>query len=202
MKILVDRGNEEAERPALGISESSTGKLPPMITSVRRPKKHETHSSAGVVVRGISDVLVRLSKCCNPVPGDKIIGFVTRGRGVSVHRADCPNAIELMKHPERIIDVEWEDAATSEATYKVEIVIEAIDRLNLLVDVASTLSGMGANVLHATTNSHSDGMVEMRFLLQVSDISSITKLTEELQRVNGVFEARRSIPGEADRKKK
>jgi len=89
----------------------------------------------------------------------------------------------------------------ADATYKVEILVEAVDRLNLLVDVASTLSGMGANVLHATTNSHSDGMVEMRFLLQVSDISSIRRTTDELEKINGVFEARRTLPGEGENKR-
>ena len=113
LKILVDRGTEEAEKPGVGMSASSTGKMPPMITSVKRPKKHETHTSTGVVVKGIDDVLVRISRCCNPVPGDEIVGFVTRGRGVSVHRADCPNAQELMQHPERIIEVFWEDHAPS-----------------------------------------------------------------------------------------
>jgi GTP pyrophosphokinase len=92
LKLLVDRGTEDAEKPGLGYGEMSTGKLPPMITSVKRPKKHEAHTSNGVVVKGLNDVLVKLARCCNPVPGDDIIGFVTRGRGVSVHRADCPNA--------------------------------------------------------------------------------------------------------------
>ena len=82
-----------------------------MLTSVKRPKKHETHADNGIVVRGIDDVLVRLSRCCNPVPGDDIVGFVTRGRGVSVHRSDCPNAQDLRRHPERIIEVHWADTA-------------------------------------------------------------------------------------------
>ena len=117
LKILVDKGNEEAEKPTVGTSASSTGIMAPMLTSVKRPKKHETHSSQGIVVKGVDDVLVRLSRCCNPVPGDDILGFVTRGRGVSVHRADCPNALDLKRHPERIIEVEWEGTPTA-ATYK------------------------------------------------------------------------------------
>ena len=105
LKILVDRGTEADEPPGFGAGAMATGKLPPMLTSVKRPKKHEAHASNGVVVKGIDDVLVRLSRCCNPVPGDDIVGFVTRGRGVSVHRADCPNAVRsCMKPPERIIE--------------------------------------------------------------------------------------------------
>lgn len=201
LKILVDRAEKDAETPGFGSSDMSTGKLPPMITSVKRPKKHEAHTSNGIVVKGIDDVLVRLSRCCNPVPGDEILGFVTRGRGVSVHRADCPNAQDLMQHPERIIEVSWENEPKQNASYKVEVFIEALDRMNLLRDVTVVLADMGANVLSSTTASHRDGMVEMRFLFQVSDISYIDKITTKLRGVEGVFDARRMLPGETTRKK-
>ena len=194
LKVLVDKGNEEAAKPALGASASSTGIMPPMVTSVNRPKKHETHASNGVVVKGIDDVLVRLSRCCNPVPGDEIIGFVTRGRGVSVHRADCPNAVDLKREPERIIDVEWEGSPSAEQSYKVEITIEAIDRLNLLLDVTRVISEAGANVLSCQTNSHRDGVVDMRYLFQISDLSLIERTLKHLSEVEGVFEARRADP--------
>lgn len=200
LKILVDRGNEEAEIPGLGASDTSTGKLPPMLTSVKRPKKHETHTSHGVVVKGIDDVLVRLSRCCNPVPGDSIIGFVTRGRGVSIHRADCPNAQELLQNPERIIDVSWESAPSVGTSYKVEIFIEAIDRMHLLRDVSVVLSDMGANVMTGSVTSHRDGMVEMRFLFQVSDLASIDRIIKKLKEIDGVFEARRMMSGKAPAK--
>ncbi|MEG1561836.1 MAG: bifunctional (p)ppGpp synthetase/guanosine-3',5'-bis(diphosphate) 3'-pyrophosphohydrolase [Raoultibacter sp.] len=196
LKILVDRGTEEAETPGLGMSSMSTGKLPPMITSVKRPKKHEAHNSNGVVVKGVEDVLVRLSRCCNPVPGDAIVGFVTRGRGVSVHRDDCPNAQSLLEHPERIIEVSWESAPSGEMSYKVEVFIEALDRMNLLRDVTVTLADMCANVLSCSTASHRDGMVEMRFLFQVSDVAAIDKITTKVRTIEGVFEARRMMPGE------
>ena len=201
LKILVDRGTEEAETPGLGSSAVSTGKLPPMITSVKRPKKHETVTAQGVVVKGIDDVLVRLSRCCNPVPGDEIIGFVTRGRGVSIHRADCPNAIELMQSPERIIAVSWENEPSAGASYQVEVYVEAIDRLNLLRDVTLVLSDVGANVVSASVAAHNDGMVEMRFLFQVSDISSIDKVLTNIKGVDGVFDAHRMMPGRTARKK-
>ena len=196
LKLLVDSGTAEAERPAIGFSAMSTGKMPPMLTSVSRPKRHETHSSNGVVVRGLDDVLVRLSKCCNPVPGDDIIGFVTRGRGVSVHRSDCPNAKDLMKEPERIIDVEWEKDPDIVSSYKVDVFVEAVDRMNLLRDVAAALSEEGVNVLSANTATERDGMVQMRFLFQVSDVSHVDDVLHKLYDVEGVFEARRMLPGE------
>ncbi len=201
LKILVDKGNEDDAKPKIGASESSTGLMPPMITSVKRPKKHETHSSNGIVVKGVDDVLVRLSRCCNPVPGDEILGFVTRGRGVSVHRADCPNALDLKKEPGRIIDVEWEGTPSGEQSYKIEVYIEAIDRLNLLLDVTRVISEMGANVLSSASNTHRDGVVDMRFLFQVSDLSLMERTLQSLNAVEGVFEARRMVSRDAGKKK-
>ncbi len=196
LKILVDDANAAAKTPEPGMGAGSTGIMAPMITSVKRPKKHEAHSSHGVVVKGIDDVLVRLSRCCNPVPGDDIIGFVTRGRGVSVHRADCPNAQDLKRNPERIIDVSWAGDAPRESTFKVEIYVEALDRMNLLLDVTRVLSDVGANVISCSTNTHRDGLVEMRFLFQVSDLSMIDVAIRELASVDGVFDARRTMPGQ------
>ena len=165
-----------------------------MLTLVNKPKKHETKSSNGVVVEGVEGALVRLSRCCNPVPGDDIIGFVTRGRGVSVHRRDCPNAKELMAQPERIMKVHWESDLPKNTSFKVEVYIEALDRLQLLSDVVLVLSGMGANVLSSNTVSHRDGMAEMRFLFQVSDITHIDIILSKLKALEGVFDARRMVP--------
>ncbi len=201
LKILVDKGNEAAATVGLGASETSNI-MPPMLTSVKRPKKHETHTSNGVVVKGIDDVLVRLSRCCNPVPGDDIIGFVTRGRGVSVHRADCPNAQDLMKSPERIIEVAWDNAHASTSSYKVEVLIEAIDRMNLLRDVVTVFSEVGANVLSSTATTHRDGMTEMRFLFEVSDLSHIDDVLRKLLALEGVFDAHRMVAGGGQKKKK
>ena len=196
LKILVDKGTEDAEKPSLGMGASSTGIMAPMLTSVKRAKKHETHSSNGIVVKGVDDVLVRLSRCCNPVPGDEILGFVTRGRGVSVHRADCPNAVDLKRSPERIIEVSWEGTPSASTSFQVEIYIEALDRMNLLLDVTRTLSEVGANVLSCTTTTHRDGMVEMRFLFQVSALSVIDRVIKSLGDIDGVFDAHRMVPGQ------
>ncbi|HIS40309.1 MAG TPA: bifunctional (p)ppGpp synthetase/guanosine-3',5'-bis(diphosphate) 3'-pyrophosphohydrolase [Candidatus Aphodovivens avistercoris] len=202
LKILVDKGNEADEGSALVAGAMSTGKMPPMLTTVRPTRRHETHSSNGVVVKGVDDVLVRLSRCCNPVPGDAIIGFVTRGRGVSVHRADCPNAKDLEKDPERIIDVSWESEPAPNTSYQVEVLVEALDRMNLFLDVTAVISGMGANLLSSNLAVHRDGMAEMRFLFQVSDIGVIDRMLGKLQDVEGVFDARRTLPGEPVGKRK
>ncbi len=197
LKLLVDSANAETDKARVGAGEGSTGIVPPMLTSVKGQKKHETHSSNGIIVKGVDDILVRLSRCCNPVPGDEIVGFVTRGRGVSVHRADCPNADDLRSNPERIIEVQWEGKPSSSALYKIEIHVEALDRMNLLLDVTRVLSEVGANVLSCSTNTHRDGVVEMRFLFEVGDISKIESALEGLKAIDGVFDARRMLPGEA-----
>lgn len=195
LKILVDKGTEEAQTPGFGMSEFSTGVMPPMLTSVRRPKRHETHSSNGIVVKGIDDVLVRLSRCCNPVPGDKILGFVTRGRGVSVHRADCPNAEDLMRTPERFIKVEWESKQPNNALYKVEIHVGGLDRMNLMRDVMIAMSELGVNILNTSGTTHKDGIFDMRFLLEVSQPDFIDVIAKKMSGVDGVFEVRRAIAG-------
>lgn len=200
LKLLVDTAAGEEAKPKIGQGANSTGIMAPMLTSVKRPKHHETHSSNGVVVKGIDDVLVRLSRCCNPVPGDDIIGFVTRGRGVSVHRADCPNAEDLKRNPERIINVEWEGKPTAATLYKVELYIEALDRMNLLFDITKLLSEIGANVISSSTNTHRDGMVEMRFLFEVSDLSKIEAAINGAERIEGVFSARRMMPNQIAKK--
>ena len=181
IKLLVDRGNEADAEPAIGASNMSTGKMPPMLTSVKRPKRHETHSSNGVVVKGVDDVLVRLSRCCNPVPGDDIIGFVTRGRGLSVHRADCPNAQALRSHPERIIEVSWETSPSKSTSYQVGVYLEAVDRMSLLRDVTATLADMGTNIVSSSSTTQRDGVVD----------TVLTKLCS----VEGVFTATRMVPG-------
>lgn len=202
LKILVDKGHEAETAMDYVAGDMSTGKMPPMLTSVKAPKKHEAHTSNGVVVKGVDDVLVRLSRCCNPVPGDEILGFVTRGRGVSVHRADCPNAQDLKQTPERIIEVAWENDLPKNTSFKVEVFLDALDRMNLLRDVAIILSEQGANVLSSSTTSHRDGMVEMRFLFQLSDINHIDIVLSKLRGIEGVFDARRMVPKAGGGKKK
>ena len=111
-----------------------------------------------------------------------------------MHRRDCPNAKELMAQPERIMKVHWESDLPKNTSFKVEVYIEALDRLKLLADVVGVLSDMGANVLSSNTVSHRDGMVEMRFLFQVSDITHIDIILSKLKGLEGVFDARRMVP--------
>jgi GTP pyrophosphokinase len=161
-----------------------------------------SRGSSGVIVKGVSDVLARLSHCCNPVPGDEIIGFVTRGRGVTVHRVDCPNAKALMRMPERIIEVEWANDGKSHEVYNVEVFIEAVDRLHLYQDVTVALGSSGVNILNAAMATHKDGIVEMRYLFEVSEIAHIEKILREIRAIGGVIDARRTMPGETIRNRR
>jgi GTP pyrophosphokinase len=163
------------------------------------PRHKRRRLGGGVKVKGLDDALVRLANCCHPVPGDHIIGFVTRGRGVSVHRRDCPNARELLSTPERIIDVEWDMGR--DTTYQVEIFVEAMDRLRLLQDVTAALAEQGVNILSSSTTTHRDGLVDMRFLFELGDLSRLDNILREMRNVEGVFEARRTLPGEAHQKR-
>ncbi len=171
----------------------------PLSRPMTPPRRARTRAGGGVVVKGIDDVLIRLARCCNPVPGDEIIGFVTRGRGVSVHRRTCPNVGELLATPERIIDVEWD--SSSKATYQVEIHVEALDRLRLLQDVTMAIAESGVNILSSSTTTHRDGIVDMRYLFEIGEMSRLDALLRDVRAVNGVFEARRMFPGEATRKR-
>ena len=194
------QGDKETTSPEklLGMIPADSTVLEPIKS---RPSK-TTRRTSGVIVKGLDDVLVRLSHCCNPVPGDEIIGFVTRGRGVTVHRANCPNAKSLMSTPERIIDVEWAENLQSREVYNVEVFIEAIDRLRLYQDVTVALGSSGVNMLNATMTAHKDGIVEMRYLFEVSEIAHIEKILRELKDIEGVIDARRAMSGEISRKRR
>ena len=152
--------------------------------------------SSGVVVNGgaSGDMLVRLAHCCNPVAGDDIVGFITRGRGVSVHRATCPNVKGLMEHPERMIQVDWDGAA--DALFQVEIVVECLDRMGLLKDVTIAIGDAGGNILSAATATNREGIATLRFLVEISDASGLDPLLAAISRVDSVYDARRIMPGE------
>ena len=126
--------------------------------------------------------------------GDDIVGFITRGRGVSVHRADCPNVKGLMEHPERMIEVSWDDGA--DALFQVEIVVECLDRMGLLKDVTIAIGDAGANILSAATSTDREGIATLRFLVEISDASGLDALLAAISRVESVFDARRLMPGE------
>jgi guanosine-3',5'-bis(diphosphate) 3'-pyrophosphohydrolase len=148
--------------------------------------------SHGVVVRGLPDVWVRLGRCCTPVPGDEIVGFVTRGQGVSVHRTDCPNVSSLREEPERMIDVTWAEGKPT--SFTVAIQVEALDRTRLLSDVATVLSDNHVNILSATSTTGRDRITRLRFTFELGDITHLSSVLASVKRVESVYDAYRVVP--------
>jgi len=151
------------------------------------------NSDSGVLVRGAPDILVKLAKCCTPVPGDDIVGFVTRGTGVSVHRTDCKNVKALLTEPERIIDVEW--AASSTSLFLVQIQVEALDRSGLLSDVTRVLSENHVNILSATVSTSSERLALSRFVFEMGDVTHLDRVLNAVRRIDAVYDVYRVNSG-------
>jgi len=193
-------GKAVAARVARRVREvdpGSTSEDEVLSTTMRQPRRPGSRKrpAAGVHVEGLDDVMVRLSRCCTPVPGDEILGFVTRGRGVSVHRADCANAMSLASgQADRVIDVEWDEV--HDGTFVATIEIKALDRGRLLRDVASSMSDHHVNILSATTSTGSDRVSKMRFDFELADPSHLDSLLSTLRGIESVYEAYRVVPGQ------
>ena len=160
--------------------------------TARAPRRRAPTS--GVHVEGLDDVMVRLARCCTPVPGDEIMGFVTRGRGVSVHRSDCANANSLRGGQEaRLIEVEWNSG--SQDTFVVSIEVKALDRSRLLGDVSATLADHHLNILACATQTGTDRISRMRFDFELADPSHLDALISTIRRIDSVYDAYRVLPG-------
>ncbi len=159
-------------------------------------KRRRTRSSAksgelGIEIDGVADVLVRMAECCRPVPGDAILGYISLGRGITIHREDCPNVKALLRSPERFTPVSW--AGSSRQSFLVELAVDGWDRSRLLEDLSRTFAEHGANIVGA--NCHTDDqMIRNRFTVEVGDIDSLRHLVSALRNVDSVFDAYRVTP--------
>ncbi|MFF3459385.1 RelA/SpoT family protein [Streptomyces sp. NPDC002730] len=179
-KLVQAVGGEEAA------SEDIAESTPP--THGGRSKRR-ANADPGVVVKGVEDVWVKLARCCTPVPGDPIIGFVTRGSGVSVHRADCVNVDSLSQQPERILEVEW--APTQSSVFLVAIQVEALDRSRLLSDVTRVLSDQHVNILSAAVQTSRDRVATSRFTFEMGDPKHLGHVLKAVRGVEGVYDVYR-----------
>ncbi|MFE2730227.1 RelA/SpoT family protein [Streptomyces sp. NPDC059349] len=177
-KLVQALGGEEAANE--DIAESA----PPS-----RGRKRRANADPGVVVKGVDDVWVKLARCCTPVPGDPIIGFVTRGSGVSVHRNDCVNVESLSREPERILEVEW--APTQSSVFLVAIQVEALDRSRLLSDVTRVLSDQHVNILSAAVQTSRDRVATSRFTFEMGDPKHLGHVLKAVRGVEGVYDVYR-----------
>jgi GTP pyrophosphokinase len=161
-------------------------------TSRRRSRPTTSSARYGIVVEGIDEVMLRMAKCCRPVPGDPIIGYISLGRGITIHRDDCPNVAVLRKDPERFTPVSWEGDA--ETSFRVEIEVQAWDRHRLLEDISRALAEAGINIVEiAGVVNHP--MVRDKFVVEVGDTRTLDHAINRLRNIEGVFDAYRVTPG-------
>jgi guanosine-3',5'-bis(diphosphate) 3'-pyrophosphohydrolase len=189
-KLVVGKVLQRLKQGESADGEDSAADLLRVGRARRRPTK--SSGQYGIRVEGVEDVMLRLAKCCRPVPGDEILGYISLGRGITIHRADCPNAAQLQKSPERFANVGWEgDQSTG---FVVEIQIDAWDRHRLLEDLSRVFSESGANIMEARCLSMGP-MVKNRFVVEVADTHTLKGAITRLRNIDSVFDAYRVTPG-------
>ncbi|MEY3070304.1 MAG: pyrophosphokinae [Actinomycetota bacterium] len=183
-----------AQRIAARFEDSNSEERLP--ASVLRPDDFRRRgNNVGIHVEGFDDVLVRLSKCCTPVPGDEIMGFITRGRGVSIHRSDCANAGTFADdQSSRLVDVEWDGSSTG-TVFRASVEVVALDRSRLLRDVANELSEQHVNIVACSTHTGGDRVARMRFEFELADPGHLEAVLRTIKKIDGVYDAYRSGTG-------
>ena len=177
--LVKDAGSDEVDE------EVEQEALP--LRAVENAKKKT--GSLGVAVKGVDDVWGKLARCCMPVPGDRIVGFITRNQGVSVHRADCQNMIDLQRRqPERVVDVAW---TSTKGLFMVRIQVEALDRQHLLSDVTRVLADHGVNILSGSQATGSDRVAISQFSFEMADPQHLNRLLAAVRKIDGVFDVYR-----------
>jgi GTP pyrophosphokinase len=180
-RLVVSEGGAEEVREASQEDQPVIGR--------RRGRSTGIRNEVGVTVQGHPDVWVKLAKCCMPVPGDPIIGFVTREEGVSVHREDCTNAASLLQKPDRIVDVAW--ASSPGTSFLVALHVEGLDRAGLLADVSRVMTEHHSNILQMTSTTTKDRVFRMRLQFETPDPTHLESLTGALRRIQGVYDVYR-----------
>ena len=160
------------------------------ITELANKKVRTKPSKTGVVVEGIDNCLVKLSKCCNPLPGDNIVGYITKGRGVSVHTADCVNVKDLISEENRMIDVYWADEGKT--SYGVEITVYANDRQGLLADIIREITGNKFNILGVNTKTTKERIAIIDLNIELENLEELRKMIRVLRGVDSVYEVKRN----------
>ena len=192
-KVVV---NKVLQRLKQGEAAESEPTATDDLLETRRRRSRPTTSSTryGIAVDGIDEVMLRIAKCCRPVPGDPIVGYISLGRGITIHREDCPNVAVLRKDPDRFTEVAWEGDA--ETSFRVEIEVDGWDRHRLLEDMSRTFAEAGINILEARcTVNHP--MVKNRFVVEVGDTRTLDQAINRLRNIDAVFDAYRVTPGAA-----
>jgi GTP pyrophosphokinase len=150
-------------------------------------------SSGGMKISGMDNMMIHLSKCCNPVPGDKIIGFITRGRGVSVHTADCTNIGDLTFDKDRVVEVSWGDLQA--VAHSVKISVRTEDKPGLLASVSSSISAAEANITHAEAITGAEQQATLNFTIEIKDVEHLNRIIKNIEAINGVIDVKRVRTG-------
>jgi len=182
-KVLQRTGTVKAAAPQVDMLPTAPAEAHAQSTAVS--------SEYGISVDGLRDVVVRMAKCCKPIPGDEIVGYISLGKGVTIHRADCKNAKALAKNPERFTPVSWEGLGA--VAFTVEVQVEAIDRSHLLEDISRTLSDSGVNILGASCQTLPDGVVRDRFTLEIGDVRQLDNVLANIKSISTVYDAYRVV---------
>ncbi len=173
------RGEQAVEEPA---PEAPAQPAPPPAPSTAR----------GVRVRGVDNVLMRFGRCCSPLPGDRVVGYITQGRGVSIHRADCPNIQFLRAHAERLIEVEWE--ASPDGAYQVEVEVEALDRVGLLKDILAAVTETKTNVVSVNARVRKDKVGIVNIVVDIRNVTQLTAVMQRIGQLKEVYSVERVVP--------
>jgi GTP pyrophosphokinase len=153
------------------------------------PERKVKHST-GVKVKGVDNIMIRFSKCCNPVPGDEIVGYITKGRGVSVHQKDCPNVVDLMNEEERFIEVEWN--TQTKVSYNADVEVRATDRKGLLAEITTIIDESKVNINSFHSRTTKDKVAIINFILEINDIEQLNKLIRKFRKIEGVMDVFRA----------
>jgi guanosine-3',5'-bis(diphosphate) 3'-pyrophosphohydrolase len=190
-ELLAAIGNSDVS--LLQVAQALRGETPeepiePALPVAPPPARAPT----GVRVRGVDNVLIAFGRCCTPLPGDRIVGYVTRGRGVTVHRQDCPNSAFLRTHPERLLEVDWEVAA--DGVYQVEVEVEAFDRVGLLKDIMAAVAETKTNALSVNARVRKDKVVVINLVLDIRSVGQLHTVMQKVEKVPEVFNVARVVP--------
>lgn len=177
---FIGRGKVSAHQIANKLLPEKPAEETPVARIIKPQKDHK-----GITIKGVDNVLYHTAKCCFPIPGDALIGFVTRGRGVTIHRKTCPNLDRLALDNARLVDVEWK--SEGDATSPVRLLIEAVDKPGILASLSALISSVNINISNATVNSTEDKKSHITFILEVKDRSQLSGLTQKIAQLEGVL---------------
>jgi len=155
-----------------------------------KPVNHPKRRDAGVRVKGIDNLLIRLSKCCSPIPGDEIVGYITKGRGVSVHRTDCPN-VKGDDVKDRLIPVEWEGYASTNKEYNVDLEINGYDRRGLLNEVLQAIAETKTNITQVTGKTDRNKIVTIHLSISIQNVAHLKKVVDRIKQIHDIYTVRR-----------